>query len=1205
MKKKTSFVFLGYCFASRFALLLLVIFLVFNPFSTAQSWKIIGNEQQLASATSAYTSVTTLIENSKSTPYVVFTEGGIARVKKYTNGEWVKVGNDVAATTVTYTSIAADKSGKLYVCYIDVAAGNRLAVKMFYPSTATWLPLGNEVGNLYVSQASVTYSISQFITTNRYQIAFDNNETPYIIFGDGAGLTPNIKKFDGNTWLAVGAGSAFNERAISVGIGIDSVSNTPYIVYMRQASASATTGSMVFAKFNGSSWDSIPIPNPAGGSATGVVRHCNISFSKDWHPLISYFNVGSSNRNTVVMYNKTTTLWSLIGYVSGRDATALSLARSYTGHVFSAFTDVITNGSGRSLGRVMHWANNANNFAELKNTDMAAGFDEPISGLSMAVMQDSALPIVAYLKANSSSIVTPVILTWSNEATDIEEPEQPDVIVTSPKQMEYLTRALVAVRQSATQVYLGWRMLGTDQSNIAFNVYRNGAKVNSTPVAQSTNYIDNGAMENAQYTVRAIVDGIEQDESTTVRPWDNFYKTIALKKPTGGTTPDGVSYTYSANDCSVGDVDGDGVYEIFVKWDPSNSQDNSLAGYTGNVYIDCYKMDGTFLWRVDLGRNIRAGAHYTQFMVYDLDGDGKAEMACKTADATIDGAGVTIGNANADYRNSDGYVLSGPEFMTIFNGLTGAAMATTDYYPARGSVSGWGDNYGNRVDRFVDAIAYVDGERPSLITGRGYYTRLVRVAWDWRNGQLTRRWVFDSNNMGNGSYAGQGNHQLTVGDVDGDGKDEIVNGSSVINDNGRGLYANGLGHGDALHMGDFDPDRPGMEIVQCHETPAQFGNYGLAFKDAKTGTPLWGAPSTEDVGRTMTADIDPRYRGTESWGTRDGGVMDAKGNRISTSRPSINFGIWWDGDLLRELLDGNKLDKWNYLNNRSDRLLSLENFGNGASNNTTKANPCLTADLLGDWREEIILRDANSDNLLIYTTTTPTDHKLYTLMHNPQYRVAVAWQNTAYNQPPWPDYYLGEGMTPPPMPNIYTAGTVLPVKWIFFTAREVNGKVLLEWNTASETNNLAFTIQRSQDGVSFSTIGSLSGKENSTTISRYTSWDHKPVNGNNYYRIKQVDKDGKSSYTQIVVLNFSDNPAALIISPNPVSNYVTLQWKTNTQRLQLRVSSVDGKVILRENGSLSQLNRKLNYSIQSWAKGMYIVEIDDNGLKKNAKMIKQ
>ncbi|SHN79665.1 rhamnogalacturonan endolyase [Paenibacillus sp. ov031] len=582
------------------------------------------------------------------------------------------------------------------------------------------------------------------------------------------------------------------------------------------------------------------------------------------------------------------------------------------------------------------------------------------------------------------------------------------------RQMEFLDRGVVAVK-TGTGVFVSWRLLGTEGSNVSFNVYRDGTKVNASPITNSTNLQDASGTSSSKYTVRAVVSGTEQAASTAASVWGNNYLSVPLSVPAGGTTPDGVAYTYSANDASAGDVDGDGEYELIVKWDPSNSKDNSQSGYTGEVFIDAYKLNGTRLWRISLGKNIRAGAHYTQFMVYDLDGDGKAEVAMKTADGTKDGTGIVIGDASKDYRNSSGYVLSGPEFLTIFNGQTGKALSTVNYEPARGNVSDWGDNYGNRVDRFLAAIAYLDGERPSLVMARGYYTRTVLVAYNWRDGQLTKQWTFDSNTSGNSGYAGQGNHNLSVADVDGDGKDEIVYGAMAVDDNGKGLYTTGLHHGDAMHLSDLDPDRAGLEVFQVHETPS---NAGVEFRDARTGQLIWGIPTTKDIGRGMAADIDPRYKGAEVWA--DGGLYTAKGQKIGTTLPSsTNFGIWWDGDLLRELLDSNRIDKWDYANSKTVNLLTASGV---SSNNGTKSTPNLQADLFGDWREEVVWRTNDSSALRIYTTTAVTDKRIYTLMHDPVYRLGVAWQNVAYNQPPHTGFYLGDSMSTPPVPNIRYAG---------------------------------------------------------------------------------------------------------------------------------------------------------------------------------------
>ena len=589
------------------------------------------------------------------------------------------------------------------------------------------------------------------------------------------------------------------------------------------------------------------------------------------------------------------------------------------------------------------------------------------------------------------------------------------------RKMENLGRGVVAARTSGSDVFIGWRLLATDPEGVKFNVYRDDELITPEPIA-ATNFIDK-AQSNGKYAVHAVVNGEVQQAPAPVDVWAKPYLTIPLQVPEGGTTPDGVNYTYSPNDASVGDLDGDGEYEIILKWDPSNSKDNSQDGYTGNVYIDAYKMDGTHLWRIDLGRNIRAGAHYTQFIVYDLDSDGKAEVAFKTADGTIDGEGTVIGDANADFRNGSGRILSGPEYLTVFSGETGAALATTNYIPARGNVGSWGDNYGNRVDRFLAGVGYFDGERPSLVMARGYYTRSVIVAWDWRNGELTERWVFDTNDSGNAAYAGQGYHSLSIADLDEDGKDEVFYGSMAVDDNGTGLWNTGLGHGDAHHVTDLDPTRPGLESWTAHESPSQYQGNGLWFRDAKTGEKLWGVETTGDIGRNMAADIDPAHFGYEMWGAR-GGLYNTKGEEISPERPgSMSFGVWWDGDLLRELMGSSKIEKWNTSTKSLSTLLDIGVF-NGATNNGTKANPSLSADILGDWREEVLVRSADNESLILFSPVFPTQHSLYTLMHDPMYRVAIAWQNVGYNQPPYPSYYIGAGMDTenPPKSEIAAVG---------------------------------------------------------------------------------------------------------------------------------------------------------------------------------------
>ncbi|WP_426446815.1 rhamnogalacturonan lyase [Paenibacillus sp. S-38] len=579
------------------------------------------------------------------------------------------------------------------------------------------------------------------------------------------------------------------------------------------------------------------------------------------------------------------------------------------------------------------------------------------------------------------------------------------------RQAEYLGRGLVAV-QTEGGIFVSWRLLGTDKSGTAFNLYRDGVKLNSKPLISSTNFLDPAGTASSKYTVRAVVSGVEQAPSKPAGVWGKNYLSVPLKKPADGVNSDGTAFTYSANDASAGDLDGDGEYELIVKWDPSNSKDNSQNGITGEVFIDAYKQDGTFLWRISLGRNIRAGAHYTQFMVYDFDGDGRAEVAFKTADGTVDGTGQVIGDASADYRDASGRVLSGPEFLSIFDGRTGRVLDTVPYDPPRGNVSDWGDNYGNRVDRFLAAVAYLDGVHPSLVMARGYYTRAVLAAYTFRDGKLSKQWTFDSNIEGS-QYTAQGNHNLSVADVDGDGRDEITYGAMAIDDNGKPLYTTGLGHGDAIHLGDLDPDRPGLEVFQVHEHKDAAA--GIEFRDARTGEMIWGVFTGKDTGRGMSADIDPRYRGEEVWA--NGRLYSDKGEPIGTTVPSsTNFGIWWDADPLRELLDQNRIDKWDYEAGTTRNLFTSPDI---ASNNGTKATPNLQADLLGDWREEAVWRSTDSSELRIYTTTAVTDRRLPTLMHDPVYRLAVAWQNVGYNQPPHPSFYLGDGMTNPPSPALY------------------------------------------------------------------------------------------------------------------------------------------------------------------------------------------
>ncbi|TWI65453.1 rhamnogalacturonan endolyase [Pseudoduganella lurida] len=621
----------------------------------------------------------------------------------------------------------------------------------------------------------------------------------------------------------------------------------------------------------------------------------------------------------------------------------------------------------------------------------------------------------------------------------------------SAMQVEKLDRGVVAVR-GKDGVLVSWRSLNTDAPGLAFHVYRGGQKLNAVSITTSTNYLDKTGGSGA-YEVREVVNGVEGAASKALVI--DGYLTVPLQQPAGATTPDGKEYTYTASDASVGDLDGDGRYEIVLKWEPTNAKDNSASGYTGIVLLDAYRLDGTRLWRIDLGPNIRAGAHYTQFQVADYDGDGKAELIVKTADGSRDADGEVIGDGNASWvsgpleieqgdrtgsrrtadgklmANTVGRILKGPEYLSVFEGATGRVVDTIPYPSKRGPdgddptpeelKARWGDAYGNRSERYLAGTAWLDGKHPSAVFARGYYARTTIAAVDYVDGKLVPRWYFDSEAPGvPPGYSGQGNHQFSVADVDGDGRHEILYGAMALNDDGKPLWTTGMGHGDTMHVSDFDPTRPGLEKFGVHENMKMSKDVGAAMLDARTGKVLWTTPAKSDTGRGVVGDIDPRYYGAEAWSSASPNLYDASGNVISTAHPrEVNFMVWWDGDLLRELLNGNKVSKWDWLNNKSNVLLEATG---AVSNNGTKSTPALSADLFGDWREEIIWRAEDNKSLRIYSTPIPTTYKFTTLMQDPQYRAAIAWQNTAYNQPPWPSFYIGEA-APVMAPAVTPAST--------------------------------------------------------------------------------------------------------------------------------------------------------------------------------------
>ena len=594
--------------------------------------------------------------------------------------------------------------------------------------------------------------------------------------------------------------------------------------------------------------------------------------------------------------------------------------------------------------------------------------------------------------------------------------------------MEYLDRGIYAVK-SGNGMFVSWRWNANDANNAEFQLYRDGSLIyTSSAGTGATCYQDNSGSTNSKYRVDTVVNGtVVSSEECRFNSGTNYFD-IPLNVPQGGVIK-GEAYSYSPNDTVVGDVDGDGQYELFVKWDPSNSKDNSqvtnadkgIQGITGNVYIDCYTLTGQKLWRIDLGRNIRAGQHYTQMCVADFDCDGKAELITKTCDGTVDGSGKVIGDGSKVYVSDAGTILTGPEYLTLFEGATGKELNTIEFPVLRGDAtsktaeSTWRDSYGNRCERYNGGIAYLDGVHPSAVYGRGYYTRMTVSAIDVVDKKLVKRWIFDTGFNPNAPGYGDGNHNMMAADVDNDGKQEICMGSTMIDDNGTLLWCTRKGHGDAMHLGDLVPERPGLELFMCHEESP----YGVSLIDAKDGSIIFHIDGDKDTGRCCGDNVYAGNAGAELCGSRPANtVLKTNGQTLTNNGMPTNFLIYWDGDLEREFLDDINISKMN-APNKIDTIFS----GTGCySNNGTKAVPCLTADLFGDWREELVLRTTDNSKLRIWCTTAETTVRLTTLMHDMQYRAQNCCQQSAYNQPPHVSYYLDSDAPLPERPNVIING---------------------------------------------------------------------------------------------------------------------------------------------------------------------------------------
>ncbi|MCM1520396.1 MAG: hypothetical protein NC098_06380 [Lachnoclostridium sp.] len=651
--------------------------------------------------------------------------------------------------------------------------------------------------------------------------------------------------------------------------------------------------------------------------------------------------------------------------------------------------------------------------SNLKNGETAAFksklFGEPtdfsistVSGYTGSVTYEGRKATVSILRGNDEVMSFGVRFSVTNRGT--KPAAKP------------LKRGLMSLSLSGAGMGTGnlvsWRHREADGYGVKYKLYRGSSADiqdvvlnDNLYIIDRTNINDLDGTADDYYRLETYDEyGNLLETEVSGKTWDDQVYRIPTNRP---SDRGGASYT--PNDASYCDMDGDGEYEIILKWSPSNEKDAASTGTTSPVYFDCYKLDGTQLWRIDAGPNFFTSAHTMQFIAWDFDGDGYGEFMMKTAPGTIDGEGnyVLLGDDDpeANLLNSRGKQVSGPEYITVFDGLTGAELATIPYHTDyKAGESYWGDSNQNRSERYLAALAYLDGPdaNPSPIFARGYYSGAFVGAYDWDGTTLKERWVSRNTKSGEGLW-GEGAHWIAVGDCDGDNKQEIVYGSAALDHDGSLLYRTGLKHGDALHLGDFLPDRPGLEVFMVHEDKP----YGCDLRDAATGELLIHQTASGDTGRGVAGHFDSTKPNSQFSHSSDPGMHDClTGERYTDEwNPggggSMNNRIYWDGDLYDEHFDKSCLAKWNSESNSFWRIkVNNTNYTIGKLNNSSKYNPCVLGDLLGDWREELVLWDENTFELLINATSYTSDYRIPHLMDDLNYRVQVVNQNCCYNQPP-------------------------------------------------------------------------------------------------------------------------------------------------------------------------------------------------------------
>lgn len=824
-----------------------------------------------------------------------------------------------------------------------------------------------------------------------------------------------------------------------------------------------------------------------------------------------------------------------------------------------------------------------------------------------AISSAAALNMSAYADSTNTQQVS--YNYWYNSSTGYTDEN------VHTRQMEKLDRGLIAIKTDGG-VYLSWRLFdsednifGSADKNVSFNVYRDGKKISE--VATKTNYVDSTVGKN--YSVAPVINGVEGEKCNAVTVYNNSYFDIPLLKPDDETIydPSGTelaTYSFFPADCSTGDVDGDGEYEIIVKWTSSEHDVGSPGNpaYSGTVHLAAYKLDGTKLWKndIELGKNVYSSAHTVQFLVYDFDGDGKSEVMCQTSLGSKDGQGKYVSNAaqtdeeikaitdeensTADYRGY-GRITEGKEFLTVFNGETGVAMDTINLPTTRGSENGvdYGDDFGNRSNRFVSDIAYLDGEKPYAIYLRGYYfgrngkqrTSIAGISWDGT--ALSPTYRFDTQKGQEGyydgayQYVGNGNHNCTVADVDNDGKDEFITGALCmeVNDDNefRPKWCTYLQHGDALHIGNYDPTHTGFEFFTVHEdsgTNSLSGNditldFGMSVIDAETGNIMFHEGASADTGRGVMANVGAGGY-YQIWSAKNSARQSNGGTDFTTATsltgrntPSMNFRIFWDGDLYDNLLDGANITDWNGRN--MSNIFSARNY-DCVSINGTKANPSLQADLFGEWREEVVYPTTNGTALRVFSTTDTTDYKIKTLMQDPVYRSGVAAEQTAYNQPPHVGFYMGKevfdtrtltsiAVTTQPTKTSYVpgesfdrTGMVVKANYSDGTSEEINtytvseidkdiiGEQTLTVSYLGKTTDLKITVKSvsritAQTSKSIYYLGENIDKNTITVTAYYSDGTSSVLNSNEF----EVTGFGNTLGKQTLTVTYLDKTAYLTI----------------------------------------------------------------------------